>query len=81
MLSLWKILGSTEINLRGSLSKKQFDTCVNYVVHDGKSRDDSPVDYEALCNYIIRMGEANAKREKEIEGRMKSKFKSLWTGL
>jgi len=79
--SLWKILGSTEINLRGALSKRQFDSCISYVVHDGKSNDNSPVDYEALCNYMVRMGEANDLKEKAFLEQMKQKFKTLWASL
>lgn len=79
--SLWKLLGSADINMRGTLSKRQFDSCITYVVHDGKSSSDAPVDYEALCNYITRIGQANDEKEKALIEQMKFKFKTLWNSL
>jgi Ca2+-binding EF-hand superfamily protein len=52
----WNIL--SEIKLRGSMSRAQFEKGIKYVVQDGNSSDEDLIDCEALCRYTVRMGRA-----------------------
>ena len=66
---LWRLL--LEVGLRGHLTRPQFDAGIKQLLDQGKSGDDEEetlVDYEALCRYIIRMGRAfNEQEQKNLE--------------
>ena len=77
-----------EQSLQGNMTQVQFVKGVQQFCQHGNGRDDDRVDYDALCNHVVRMGRAfNAlvqQRAKEDEGKfapllaeLKKYFKEL----
>ena len=64
MEELWQIIG--ELGLRGHMTKTQFKAGTNHLLERPSKKtekESSPVDYEALCRNIVRMGRAFNEEE------------------
>lgn len=76
----WNLLN--EIELKGDMSRQEFERGVAYVCHsNGNKPDEDYVDYIELCRYVVRMGRrvnSEVQEKKSVDEKL---FEQLYSAL